>query len=534
MASTTEQRESKSKSWDVGELRPLPSSPAIPRRSGSRGIVVLGVVILGLVVVVMGSTRFSSWVGADEQDHAIIHVVTRGDLKLTITEDGEIQSASNMDVRCEVAGGSTILWIIEDGKQVQKGMEIVRLDSSTLSDELNAQRIVYERARAVMIQAVEGFAAAKLAVQEYVEGIYIQELQILDANITIAMENLRSSENSLQYTKRMARKGYVTPLQLEAQQFAVERSNLELDAAQSARRVLTEFTRKKMTRELESARDAAQAAAGAERAAFDLEQGRLKRLEGQLEKCVIYAPQDGMVVYANDSSRRRSNDTNVIEEGAAVRDQQVLIRLPDLSQMQAKVAVHESKIESLRLGMQAEIRIQDREVEGSITSVATQPEPTGWFSPNLKEYATIVKIEGNPVGLKPGMTAEVTIEVAHLKNVLTVPVQCVVELGDAFYCWVKTSSGPERRPIILGASNNKLIEIKDGVVQREEVLLNPRALVPEARQEGTTSGEQDADSPAEENKLEPSAPSSSEKPRQTKSDTEPSPNASAQDTAGGS
>ncbi len=39
-----------------------------------------------------------------------------------------------------------------------------------------------------------------------------------------------------------------------------------------------------------------------EKAAFELEQARLERLEVQLEKCVITAPADGMVVYANQNA----------------------------------------------------------------------------------------------------------------------------------------------------------------------------------------------------------------------------------------
>lgn len=481
MASTTE-RESRSKSWGVTELRPLPTGQTAPGRNGFRGLFIGGVVLVGLVGVVWGSTRFGSLVGTASESDAITHTAARDDLLLTVTEDGDLESASNMDVKCEVAGGSTILWIVEDGKQVKKGDVIVRLDDSALVDEVNAQRILYEKARAAKIQAEETHAAAKLAVQEYVEGTFVQTLQTLDASITVAMENLRSAENVLQYTERMARKGYATPLQLEAQKFAVERAKLDLETAKTARRVLTDFTKEKTTRELQSTRDAAEAAARAETASFELEKGRLERLETQLEKCVIKAPQDGMVIYANDRSRRRSSEEEDIKEGAAVRDQQVLIRLPDLKDMQAKVAVHESKVDQLKPGMRAKVRIQDRELDGTVTSVATQPEPTGWFSPNLKEYATIVRIDGHPQGLKPGMTAEVTILVDHLNDVLAVPVQCVVELSGGFYCWVQTPSGPERRPVVLGASNNKLIEMKDGILEGDQVLLNPRALLSEARE----------------------------------------------------
>ena len=59
--------------------------------------------------------------------------------------------------------------------------------------------------------------------------------------------------------------------------------------------------------------------------------------------------------------------------------------------------------------------------------MASQPEPTGFFSANVKEYATIVRIDGQPEGLRPGMTAEVEILVDHLHDVVTVPVAAIVQ-----------------------------------------------------------------------------------------------------------
>ena len=68
--------------------------------------------------------------------------------------------------------------------------------------------------------------------------------------------------------------------------------------------------------------------------------------------------------------------------------------------MQVKVTVHESKVESLRRGMRANLKIQDRELQGTVVRIATQPEPGGFMSANIKEYATIVKIDGTPEDLK--------------------------------------------------------------------------------------------------------------------------------------
>ncbi len=115
--------------------------------------------------------------------------------------------------------------------------------------------------------------------QEYNEGIYLQTLQQLEANVTVAKENLESARNSLQHTIRMHRKGYVTDLQRDAQAFAVQRSELDLQVAETAKDVLEKFTRAKTLVGLESTRDSSKAKMASEKAAFELEQARLERLQ---------------------------------------------------------------------------------------------------------------------------------------------------------------------------------------------------------------------------------------------------------------
>jgi multidrug efflux pump subunit AcrA (membrane-fusion protein) len=411
-------------------------------------------------------------------------LVKPGELLVTVTEDGNVESASNVDVKCQVAGGSAILWIVADGTEVAAGDKIVELDSSALEDQINTQKISYSKARSAVIQAQKNYQVAQISVREYVEGTFVKELEDAETQITIAEENLRSSKNSLEYSDRMFQRGYISELELESQQFAVKRSQLELNAANTVKMVLVKFTKEKTLEDLQSQVETSEATMESEQAAFDLEESKLKRLETQIENCTIVAPQGGMVVYANERGGRFGQSTSGIEEGAAVRDRQTMLRIPDLSQMQVKVNVHETKVEDLRSGMRARVDIQERELQGYVTSVANQPESTSFFQGNVKEYATIVKIDGNPDGLKPGMTAEVEILVAHLKDVTSLPVSAVVEQRGQFFCWVKGPDGsPQRRPLILGLSNDQFVEIKDGVAEGDEVIRNPRALVEDARDE---------------------------------------------------
>ena len=458
-----------------------------PARRQRRGSTIVGLLVL-IMLIAGGAFAWTALNGGDEsagKDGVLIYSVAREDILVTVTEDGNVESAVNVDVKCLVSGGSTILWIIEDGTTVKVGDEIVRLDTSNIEDQLSSQKMNFENADAARIQATEDYEAAKLAVNEYSEGTFVEELKQAEAGIRIAQENLRSAENLLVFTKKMVRKGFATSLQREADQFAVERAMLELEAAETRKKVLVDFTKQKMLKDLESAREAAAAQSRANQASFDLEQSRLERLQKQLDSCVIKAPQNGMVVYANSRSRRGSQNIE-IEEGASVRERQTIIRLPDLYQMQVKVTVHESKIDQLKRGMPARIVIQDVEYKGHVVSVANQPEPTSWFSANVKEYATTVAIEGEAKTLRPGMTAHVEILVSDLKDVLTVPVSSVVEQRGSYFCWIKDHDDYRKQELELGGTNDKTVEVISGVEEGEQVLRNPKAVMDEATQEVPT------------------------------------------------
>ncbi len=407
-------------------------------------------------------------------------------MRITVNDDGNVESASNIDLKCEVDGGSQILWIAQLGEEVKKGDVLVRLNSSAVQEEITEQRIVYERANAELIKAETDLAVAAIALKEYEEGTFVKEQQTAEANIVIARENLKSSENLAAHNERMFRKGYINRLQLEASQFAVERAKLDLDTMLTAKQVLVEFTRPKMVKELRSRQSAAEATFAASKAAAELEKFKLDELQVQLEKCVIKAPQDGMVVYANQREGRRGESLSTIEEGAQVREMQSIIQLPDLGRMQVNTLIHETKIDKIRAGMPATIRIRGQELQGSVKFVNNQPEPGNWFSSDVKEYAAKVSIDGIPGGviLKPGMTAEVEILVRELSDALQVPLMAVVQEGLESVCYVKKGEIVERRKVNIGDANTSFLEIKQGLEKGEEVILNPRSSVVEAKERG--------------------------------------------------
>ena len=264
------------------------------------------------------------------------------------------------------------------------------------------------------------------------------------------------------------------------------------------------------------------------------EKEKLKEIEDQIHECKILSPQRGMVVYfKNESNRFGSNPQNLIEQGAQVKEGQKLLRIPNLDVMQVNTKVHEAMVsrikgdvrvstglvENLKVGMLAnpnpfarvvsqhedfldDVRNKFRDKEyvtarkgqdatvrvdalpdvvfpGRVRMVAGVASQADSFLSDVKLYQTLVLIEKDAPGLKPDMTAEVTIHVNGIQNVLAVPLQAVVggaEMGAKRKLFVHTAGGYEEKEVTLGLYNEKMVEVRDGLAEGDEVVLNPKVL----------------------------------------------------------
>ena len=444
--------------------------------------------LFSVLLILIGGVGLGVWKlspkKAEQGPPAITHTVQLGLFENDVVERGEVESSSNVEVRCEVrargGNGMTILEVVEEGTKVEKGDVLVRLDAAALEKEVVEQQIQCNSNQAAMIEARNTYEAAKIAEEEYVQGTYKQEEEQIESEIFIAEENLRRAREYLSYSQRLAARGYVTSQQLEGDQFAVKKAKTELSVAKTKLDVLQEYTKRKTLKTLQSDIKSAEAAWKSEESSYELELADLADLQAQVEKCVIRAPEAGQVVYANRQSSRRESEF-LVEPGASVRENQVLIRLPDPKKMQVKAKVNESQVTMIRAGMPASIRLDafgDSLLEGEVTRVNEYPEPGGWYSSQVKEYATFIRILNPPPTLRPGLTAEVTIHVQRTDDALMVPVQAVYEHGRDLYAFRKIGENKWDAALLdAGSTNERFVHIKSGVEEGDIVAMNPRKLI---------------------------------------------------------
>lgn len=448
-----------------------------------RGGIVRG--LLGLIVLAaLGGG--GGWYYFGQQTEAEVRPltakVTRGPFSHVVTEKGEVESSSNIEVRCEVqtkgSSGTSILEIVPEGTIVEKGDLIARLDSSALESEYNQQQIKVNASQAIVIKARSTVETSKIAREEYLHGTFKQEEQTLQSEVSVAEENLSRAQDYAAYSRKLSAKGYVTPLQLEADEFAVEKAKMELEAAKTRLDVLGKYTKLKMLAQLEADIEAANATLQSEEQNLRLDQDKLKLIEEQIGKCEVRAPSPGQVVYANSSGSGRGGGTEIIiEPGTSVRERQAIVRLPDPAKMQVKAKVNESRIDRVFEGMGAIVKLDafpDDELQGVVRRVDDYPMAGNWFS-NVKEYATFVEIINPPPNkLRPGLTAEVQVFVEQLDDAVQVPVQAILEHGGQHYCLTYEHNKLAAIEVEVGSTNEKFVVIKRGLERDAEVLVNPR------------------------------------------------------------
>ena len=450
-------------------------------------VLLIVAVCTAAVLFTVGYFYFKSWFATDysSEEMPLLAEVTRGSFEHIVLEQGEVESSNSVEVRCEVksrAGGqssTTILDVVPEGTPVEQGDWLITLDSSALEEERGRQRIMVNTSEAIMIQAEAIFETAQIAKTEYIKGTFVQEEKTILNEVYVAEDALKRAQLELQSAQRLLAKGLLTDLQLEAQRFTVAKARNELDAAKTRLMVLREYTQRKMLTQFTSDIKAADVKSRNEKDSHAEELRKLAEIEAQIEKCNVLAPQPGVVVYANVNSGR-SNEF-ILEPGTPVREQQVLIRLPDPSQMQVKAKINEARINLVRPGQPVTVQIDalgDESIQGEVVKVNKYAEPGHWWKSTSKEYATTIRIIDPPAGILTGLTAATQIHVDRCEDVLQLPIQSVYETDGRTFCLIFDGAVWKTRKISVISTNGKTVavdeQLSDPLDVGEKVVANAR------------------------------------------------------------
>jgi HlyD family secretion protein len=142
----------------------------------------------------------------------------------------------------------------------------------------------------------------------------------------------------------------------------------------------------------------------------------------QLWKTTIYSPIDGTVTVLNSKQGERLVATGQFE-GTEV------MRVADLSHMEARVDVNENDVVNVKVGDKAEVKIDaygDRKFHGTVYRIANTGKTTGaGTQEEVTNFEVKIRIEDNDVTLKPALSCTAEIHTNEVKDVVAVPMQAV-------------------------------------------------------------------------------------------------------------
>jgi RND family efflux transporter MFP subunit len=439
--------------------------------------------------------------GANPAGGVAVTEVKPGKLNVVVDERGSLEPTHATDLTSAVVGQHRIVSVLPEGSRVTTGQVVCELDPGNLKDQLADQKIVATNAGAAHVRAKLAREIAEIAVTEYVQGGFRKDLQSALGDLKLVEKSIARAEDRLKRTraaresleKLLAGQGgpktstdLVAELDLgdriAAAEQTLDRDRLGLELAQSKRELLQKYTKAMRTKQLQAEVEVARSDELAKQQVWDRELGKQKRLERQIDDCKFVAPHDGLLVYHDERRIPGGGAGFSVEVGASVRERQTILTVVDLhAPLRVNTKVQEAWVDRVEPGMTALVTIDmfpDEVVLGTVKSVAPRPDKPRNLDGNIKVYTTLVALAESIPRLRPGMTARATITVASRDKVLSVPLSSLVQYDGAYHVAVKRPDGHvDWREVELGISNDKVVEVKEGLKAGDRVVVEPAPLL---------------------------------------------------------
>ena len=285
--------------------------------------------------------------------------ITRGDIVDTVGASGTLQAVTTVQVGSQVSGNIQYLGA-DFNSIVRKGQVIARLDPSLFDAQLQQARANLAQTRANLAKAQSDLERSKV--------------QLTDAQQKYAR------------AKELAARQLLPQSDLDSAKIAVDTALASL-ASQQATVAQTQ-------------------------AAVSQSQASLNQNQVNLDHTIIQAPIDGIVT-------QRSVDVGQTV-AASMQAPTLFVIAADLTKMQVNANIDEADVGRIRPGQHVTFKVDaypTETFEGVVSQIRLQPVVVQ----NVTTYGTVIDVPNTQLKLKPGMTANVKVEIAKRSDTLRVP-----------------------------------------------------------------------------------------------------------------
>ena len=424
------------------------------------------------VVAVAAITLFVYWVRAGAED-AMVATVTRGELTARLTSSGTLKPIQSITYRSPIPGRDVeIRDLAPEGSRVDAGDLLVKLDTTDLDVEL--ARVRQEHRQVLMdLQVAEGeFEEAGAEVKAVTEGEGALTVEEARSTLLRAQKKTERLRQEYEHLKPLLDKGFITRDELARTEDQLEEAEEELILLRRRTDVVVELShpREQKRAALALAQKSAQLGHARTRAAET--QLRLETLDRLIAGCTIRARGPGLVVYEENLN---SNPRRKLRIGDRVFATQGIVTIPEVNRMLVEASVSESEVHRVKTGQPAEIRVEafpELRLTGKVTRVGTLASSSVNRPFDDKRFDLVITLDPTAADLRPEMTIRADVIVGSRTNVLMVPVTAVFNSQGTRVVYVTGATGTGMRPVDLGESNDRMVEIVAGLREGERVSLS--------------------------------------------------------------
>ena len=463
--------------------------------------------VIVLLVVALGATFGRPWLSEqpwmawvpwpDDEPEGEIRQTTvqRGDLHVTISATGNIEPHAQVALGFDLGGRVTEV-LVEVGDKVRAGDPLARLDDQILLLQVEQAEAALEGARAQLDLIVEGARPEQIAAAE-------ANLRAVQAQAAAASANVASLEGGATYGQIAAAQAQVAAAELGYNVALIAHDSLmsgdraggarekerarddltiaetALVAARAGYYAVVAGADDDLIRAAEAAFTSTLAQGDAAQAQFDLlragaTEEQIASVEAQvaqaqvaldaaqlmLDRAVLVTPFDGIIAASNLSV------DGLVSPGIPV------ISLLDTSTLHLSIGVDEMDVRLLEGGQEAQVTLDalpNVEIKGTVERIA--PEAT--LESGVVIYDVLVQLEPTSVPLRVDMTANATIAVAELSDVITIPTWVVRTDRETGQTYVLRQRGEavERVNVRLGVRANGTVQVLEGVEEGDSLVL---------------------------------------------------------------
>jgi HlyD family secretion protein len=395
---------------------------------------------------------------------------------------------------------------------VKRGELLAEFDKAPFEQQLREYRTDLERAAASLVRAEESLKAARARIEEDVkkaaDNVVLAELELKDLEEGSGPLRVRKAKFLMESAKReyeklqrdhadftaLVNEGYISQAELDSITHKMDEAKAAYEFTTADYEALLNFggptaleTAKAKVRAAKESHDKLEETARYDHASREAEVTRARAeiatqrvkvsiAEYHLRNTEIYAPIDGFVIFPevsiiNTSERRKARI------GDAVYPTEPFILIPDTSQMLVSTQIREVDIHKVKPGQEAVVRTDaypDLVLTGNVAQIGTLAESKEAKGVGGKYFNLEIVLKDTDSRVRPGMTARVEIRVDEENDVLTVPVEAVLERRGRKLVYVASQGKVEEREIVTDKSNEDFMVVRTGLSPGEKVLLLDR------------------------------------------------------------